>query len=397
MPATDLSDTLTAMRGALILVAATIALAGRPVSRDVDSGRPVVTPQRVPGGGIQPRVAIDDRGTVHLIYFRGEPSHGDIFYVRSTGGGGTFSDPMRVNSAAGSAIATGSVRGAQIAVGGTGRVHVAWNGSRSSGPGSTPMFYTRLNDPGTAFEPERNIMRGEYNLDGGGTVAADRSGHVYIVWHANAPGERDEGKRRVWIARSADDGRSFDRERSVFDEPTGACGCCGLGAFADRRGGVYVLFRSAFEVTNRDMYLLASRDLGEHFSGIRIDRWNAGVCMMSTQAFAEGSSGLFTAWETEGQVYVGRIDPRTGTVSNVVAAPGSNRSRKHPALAVNARGDVLLAWTEGTAWNKGGSAAWQAFDAAGRANSERGHADGVPVWGLVSAYARPDGGFAVVH
>jgi len=85
------------MRGTLILIAATIALASRPVASDVDSSRPVVTAQRVPGGGIQPRVAIDDRGSVHLIYFRGEPSHGDILYVRSTDGAGTFSDPIRVN------------------------------------------------------------------------------------------------------------------------------------------------------------------------------------------------------------------------------------------------------------------------------------------------------------
>ena len=381
----------------VILGAATIALLGGPTGRDVPASGPLVAPQRVPAGGIQPRVAIDERGAVHLIYFRGEPSHGDIFYVRSTDSGTTFSDPIRVNAAAGTAIATGTVRGAQIAVGGSGRIHVAWNGSRAIGPASTPMFYARLNDAGTAFEPERNVMRAEYNIDGGGAVAADRSGHVYVVWHANAPGEREEGRRRVWIARSADDGRSFDRERSVFDEPTGACGCCGLGAFANRRGGVYVLFRSAFEVTNRDVYLLASHDSGEHFSGIRIDRWSAAVCMMSTQAFAEGSSGVFTAWETEGQVSFGRIDPRTGTVSNVIAAPGRHGSRKHPAIAVNARGDVLLAWTEGTAWNKGGSAAWQVFDAAGMAIGEPGHADGVPVWGLVAAYARPDGGFAVVH
>ena len=385
------------MRRLLILTAATIALGSSSVVTHVDSSRSLVTLQRVPDGGIQPRVAIDDRGTVHLIYFRGEPSHGDIFYVRSTDAGGTFSDPIRVNSTAGSAIATGSVRGAQIAVGGTGRVHVAWNGSRPIGPASTPMLYARLNDAGTAFEPERNVMRAAYNIDGGGAVAADRNGHVYVLWHANAPGERDEGKRRVWIARSADDGRSFDRERSVFDEPTGACGCCGLGAFADRRGGVYVLFRSAFEVTNRDMYLLASRDLGEHFSGMRIDRWNAGVCMMSTQAFAQGASGVFTAWETIGQVSVGRIDAVTGKPSNVTAAPGDDRTRKHPALAVNTRGDVLLAWTEGTAWNKGGSAAWQVFDSEGHSIGNAGRADGVPVWGLVAAYARPDGGFAIVY
>jgi hypothetical protein len=357
---------------------------------------PAVTAQRVPDGGIQPQVAVDERGTIHLIYFRGEPSHGDAFYVRSAGGG-PFSKPIRVNSTAGTVIATGSVRGAQIAVGAHGRVHVAWNGAQSIRPGETPMFYARLNDDGTAFEPQRNVTHDGYNIDGGGAVAADRDGHVYVVWHANAPGERGEAQRRVWFARSADEGRTFDRERAVFDEPTGACGCCGLGAFADRSGTVYVLFRSAFDVMNRNMYLLASRDRGEHFSGAEIDKWNVGMCVMSTQAFAEGAAGTWTAWETKGQVFMGRIDPTTVQLARVVGAPGDDRTRKHPSLAVNERGDVLLAWTEGTTWNKGGAAAWQVFDADGRAQGEPRRADGVPVWGLVAAYAMPNEGFGIVY
>jgi hypothetical protein len=32
-----------------------------------------------------------------------------------------------------------------------------------------------------------------------------------------------------------------------------------------------------------------------HFEGKRIERWEVGACVMSTQAFAEGASGVFTA------------------------------------------------------------------------------------------------------
>jgi hypothetical protein len=382
------------MRNGLI-VAVAVLLVVRTSASPADSGRPQVTQQRVPDGGLQPKVAVDDHGTVPLVYFRGEASHGDVFYVRSTDG--TFSRPIQVNSIEGSAIATGSVRGAQIAVGPRSRVHVAWNGSRPVRPGETPMFYARLNDDGTAFEPQRNVLPDVYNIDGGGAVAADLTGHVYVVAHANAPGDHGEAQRRVWIARSGDEGRTFERQRAVFDEHTGACGCCGLAAFADRRGTMYVLFRSAFDVVNRNMYLLTSRDRGERFSGREIDTWNVGMCVMSTQAFADGPSGVWTAWETKGQVFMGRIDPATGELSRVTGAPGDDRTRKHPALAVNASGDVLLAWTEGTAWNKGGSTAWQVFDTDGQPRGAAGRADGVPVWGLVAAYPRPDGGFAVVY
>src|SRR5262249_17764329 len=70
---------------------------------------------RCPNGGIQPEAAIDSRGVLHPLYFPGEPAGGDLFYVRSTDFGATFSPAVRVNSQPGSAIATGTIRGGQLA------------------------------------------------------------------------------------------------------------------------------------------------------------------------------------------------------------------------------------------------------------------------------------------
>jgi hypothetical protein len=143
---------------------------------ELDTSRKV-TLVRVPGSGIQPQVAVDESGAVHMIYYQGDPQNGNLYYVRSRDGGVSFSAPLRANSSAGSAIAVGNIRGGHLAMGKNGRVHVAWNGSRSGGkPGSEPMLYTRLNDAGTAFEPQRNVIQSAYGLDGGGAVAADASG-----------------------------------------------------------------------------------------------------------------------------------------------------------------------------------------------------------------------------
>src|SRR5204862_3570630 len=56
-----------------------------------------VRTMRVPEGGIQPQVAVDEGGAVHLLYYRGDEAHGDLFYAKSMDGGGSFSKPMRVN------------------------------------------------------------------------------------------------------------------------------------------------------------------------------------------------------------------------------------------------------------------------------------------------------------
>src|SRR5437879_9223620 len=132
-------------------------------------GAPQVRLLRTPGSGIQPQAAVDAKGVVHLIYFKGDPKAGDIFYVGREPGQQDFSKPIQVNGHPHTAMATGTIRGAQLAVGKNGRVHVAWDGMGdgvSAMPGIVrdkhPLLYTRLNDAGTAFEPERNVITYAY-------------------------------------------------------------------------------------------------------------------------------------------------------------------------------------------------------------------------------------------
>lgn len=362
--------------------------------------RPTVL--RTPEEGIQPQAVVDGKGVLHLIYFKGKDSEGDLFYVRKAPGEERFSAPIRVNSQPGSAIALGTIRGGQIAVGKNGRVHVVWNGSGAAMPRSpgrsSPMLHARLDDAGKAFEPQRNLMTRTYQLDGGGSVAADDQGNVHVVWHApkfnpNADAPPGEANRQIWLARSTDDGKTFSPETAINPRPTGACGCCGTKAFADRKGNLHVLYRSATAGVNRDIYLLTTKDKGKTYQSTRMQRWSVNGCPMSSEALAEGPNGLLAAWETEGQVYFHSLTPG----GKAIASPGTKGKCKHPALAQNARGETLLAWTEDTAWNQGGALVWQVFDAAGRPTAQRGRVDGgIPVWSLPTVVAT-SAGFTIVH
>src|SRR3954464_7567890 len=152
---------------------------------------------RVPEGGIQPQAAVDESGTAHLLYYKGPEARGDLFYVKSADGGSSWSAPIRVNSQSGSAIAVGTIRGGHIAVGKNGRVHVAWMGAdgaepKPPGTKAAPMLYARLNDAQTAFEPQKNVITSNVGLDGGGSVAADATGNVYVAWHASPKGNQRE-------------------------------------------------------------------------------------------------------------------------------------------------------------------------------------------------------------
>jgi len=369
---------------------------------------PSVEIVRVPHQGIQPEVVVDATGTVHLLYFAGEPRAGDLYYVRSTDYRTTFSTPVRVNSQQGSAIATGTVRGGQLAIGRGGRVHVVWNGSDeakprglvnpASGKAEAPFLYTRSNANGTAFESQRDLARRSYGVDGGGSIAADATGAVFAAWHAlPLGGANGEEHRVVWIARSTDDGATFLDETPAWKEPTGACGCCGLRLFAGPSNALFLLYRSATAMTHRDLYVLESIDRGQTFRGSEVQPWEIGACPMTSMSIASNSNEVFGAWETAGQVYFGAIDTKEARVPTPIAAPGDSGTRKHPRLAVNANGSVLFVWTEGTAWSRGGSLAWQTFDRTGRPIASRGSRPGIPAWSFATPIARPDGSFVILY
>jgi hypothetical protein len=364
---------------------------------------PAITLVRTPDGGIQPHAIRDAKGAVHLIYYKGSAGSGDLFYVRRAPGTKEFSAPLRVNSRPGSVIAAGTIRGAQMAVGKNGRVHVSWMGSKEAeqiviGERKwAPMVYTRLNDTGTAFEPERNLITWAPGLDGGGSVAADPHGNVYVAWHGHPPGSAEgEAGRAVFVTRSVDEGKTFTRETQANLAATGVCACCGMKAFADSTGHLYLLYRSATEKINRDMILLASDNFGQSFRALTLNRRILNTCPMSSMALIEGPAGIMAGWENESQVQFGMIDPKTMRAASVTSPSGTGK-RKHPVLAQNANGQILFAWTEDTAWQKGGSLAWQVFGSDGKPIGEPGRMNAVPVWSFGSIVAGLDGGFEIFH
>jgi hypothetical protein len=361
--------------------------------------------RRVPNGGFKASAVTDEKGRIHLIYFSGEPSGGDAWYVRLEDGGATFSKPLRVNSQPGSVMGASSARGPHLALGKNGRVHAIWMGSSKAKPraplnpampadspyNGTPLLYSYLSTVSGAFVPQRNLMSKTFALDGDSSLAADQTGNVYVVWHAQTSGGRGEKDRGVWIARSTDDGEAFSGEKNVLPESTGVCPCCGITVQAAANGSVAILYRAATETVNRGMRLLQSADGGESFKLAPIDEWKLSMCPMSTAALIGTSSGFLGAWENDGRLGFSRLP---GSPSEQL---GGSAPRKHPALAINKKGETLLAWAEGIGFGKGGAVGWQCFDPNGKPIGSPGHADGLSGHGNVAAVALADGSFVVIY
>lgn len=365
---------------------------------------PDVETARVPDGGIQPQAVAGDDGTIHLLYYKGDPGGGDLFYVRRLSTETRWSEPRGVNSEPGSAVAIGNVRGGQLALGRDNTVHVAWNGSgvaAAESPHGSAMLYTRLAAGAEDFEPQRNLMTTSAVLDGGGSVAADADGNVYVVWHALPidASDRAETGRRVFVAASSDDGATFAAEEARSDASNGACGCCGLKAGTLPDGDLLVLYRAAGRSVNRDMHLMRSTDRGHTFLDTRIDQWSVNTCPMTTASIAPAGTTAVLTWET-------RENIRWGLVADGAASPDAIRTAsppgsvldKHSVAAMDGDGRVLVAWTEGMRWNTGGTLRWAIFGPDGTpVEGAEGTTSGVPVWSLVAVVAKPGRGFLILY
>ncbi|MFP6886734.1 MAG: hypothetical protein VB997_04200, partial [Opitutales bacterium] len=162
----------------LILLCSVLCLSsGFSLAKD-----PAVTFEKTPHGGIQPQAIVDASGALHLLYYKGQPREGDLFYVSRAKGQKVFSEPLKVNSIAASACCIGAVFRARMVIGQSGIVHVLWNGSfgfvrkqwEKKGKKRTPeeftyLFYSRLADDGKSFKPQANLNRNTYGLDGNGS------------------------------------------------------------------------------------------------------------------------------------------------------------------------------------------------------------------------------------
>jgi hypothetical protein len=371
----------------LLTTAALLALLAPRVAHAAD-----IRLERVPDNGLQPQVRAGADGTLHLVYLTGNPKSADVRYRRRAPGAKEWGPPLRVNSEPGSAIAIGTIRGAQLALGRNERVHVAWNGSgRDEAAQSSPMLHARLNDAGTAFEAQRNVMTATAHLDGGGSVAADGKGNVFVVWHAGARGgPPGEANRAVYVAASKDDGATFAPERIISPRGSGACGCCGLTAHADAQGDLFIAFRIAATAMKRDLMMLRSTDGGARFTPVLSHPWNIGTCPMSSAAITPAGDEAWAAWETAGKVFMAKLTG--GSPRLIEVATG-----KHPRTATNKAGATLVVWTEGTGWQRGGALAWQLYDAQGRPSGQRGRQDGLPAWTFPAVFAQPDSGFVILH
>lgn len=346
--------------------------------------------ESLPESGIQPQVITTGAGLVHVVYLKGDPKGCDIRHATRSAAGGAWSAPTTVNSVPRSAIAAGTIRGAQIALGKEGSLQVIWNGStnaKGAKAAQAPLLHARLLPGAREFMPQQDLLGETTALDGGASIAANDKGHVAVVWHAAPSGASDERSRLVWVRYSADDGGTFSAPAALNATQPGVCACCSLRAHLGSDDTLSVLYRAATSPNSRGMHLITSK--AGRATLRKLDDWKVAMCPMSSASLMPAAQSLRAAWENDGQIVTGLMDATT-------AQRIGPKNAKHPVLTQNTKGQTLITSVIGSGWSKAGILHWDVLDAQGRV-TDSGDGEKLPVWGYAAAYARPDGSFVILH
>ncbi|MBI9035155.1 MAG: T9SS type A sorting domain-containing protein [Bacteroidales bacterium] len=212
----------------------------------------------------------------------GSPDTEDISLIRfakSTDGGQSFSDPVRINDVHGDCIDDdNTVEGAVPAIGPNGEIYVSWAGPEG-------LVFDRSTDQGETWLDE-DVFVGDfpsgwnYNIPGINrcnglpVTVCDTSnsayrGTIYINWTDQRNGEDDTD---VWISKSTDGGNSWSEAIRVNDDDEGKQQFFTWMTIDQTTGFLYFVFydRRNYDDNNTDVYMAISKDGGDSFTNFKI-------------------------------------------------------------------------------------------------------------------------------
>jgi hypothetical protein len=200
---------------------------------------------------------------VYVVWTDNSPGNFDIFFIKSTDGGNTFSKPLNLSNDPGLSYLP------KIATNGKNNVYVVWT---DNSPGNYNILFTRSLDGGASFD--KPIILG--NLKGVSNfpnIAASGNDTVYVVWsHKNntdfdpSNTENQTQTYDIFFAKSIDMGHKFSKPLDLSNDPANSQS---PAVAVSEMGTVYIVW-SDNSIGTYETFLTKSLDLGHTFSKVSV-------------------------------------------------------------------------------------------------------------------------------
>lgn len=176
------------------------------------------------------------------------------------------------------------------------------------------------------------------------TMSAE--GTLYVLW----AGERDPKlpddavAQHLYLASSADGGRSFSEPRRVTSDEARACPCCVPAITCGGGDEIWIAYRSSI-ANVKETRVLVSRDGGKTFAARQIsdNRWMLQGCPMAGPSIAATGTRVVVSWTSERNMYTSASTDGGATFSN----PERLGIGRFHQVAAMPGGSIVQVWDEG--------------------------------------------------
>jgi S1-C subfamily serine protease len=200
---------------------------------------------------------------VYVVWTDNSPRNFDIFFIKSTDGGNTFSKPLNLSNDPGLSYLP------RIATNGKNNVYVVWT---DNSPGNYNILFTRSLDSGASFDKPIILsnLKGVSNFP---NIAASGNDTMYVVWsHKNntdfdpSNTENQTQTYDIFFAKSLDRGHTFSKPVNLSNDPANSQS---PDVAVSEMGTVYVVW-SDNSIGTYETFFTKSLDGGHTFSKVSV-------------------------------------------------------------------------------------------------------------------------------
>ena len=224
---------------------------------------------------------------VYVVWTDNSPGNFNIFFVKSTDGGNTFSKPVNLSNDPGVSYFP------RIAIGGNNNVYVVWT---DNSVGNYNILFTKSVDGGASFHKPITLsnLKGVSNFP---SIVAFGNNSVYVVWsHKNntdfdpSNTENQTQTYDVFFTKSLDQGNTFSKPVNLSDDPANSQS---PAVTISDNNIVYVVW-SDNSIGTYETFFTKSLDQGNTFSKVSVISSN--VARSISASISTYGNNVYVVW-----------------------------------------------------------------------------------------------------
>jgi BNR repeat-like domain len=286
-------------------------------------------------GSSNPAVVVDSSDNLHVVCEDYSAGNGEIYYKKSTDGGGTWTASRRLTWTSG-----GSFHPAIAAS--SGDLYVVWEDAT---PGNYEIYYKNSTDEGATWSTSKRLSWTTGNSSYP-AISIDPSGHLHVIWQDTT------GNHEIYYTSSMDGGATWTKSK-IISLTSGHSYGPAMGVESMPLGSRLHVFWADDKPGNYEIYYAESADGGATWTTSRRITWTSGESTLPAVA-VDSSGHLHLVWvEVIGnwEIYYKKSTDGGATWAASQRLTWTSGSSDCPAIAADPSGALQVVWSDGTPGN----------------------------------------------